>query len=58
VLSAEQADELGQKLENGKKSAPTRPHPHTPASRGVLTTAGPAVAAADRLRDKATGRDE
>jgi len=58
VLSAEQADELGQKLENGKKSAPTRPHPHTPASPGVLKTAGPAVAAADRLRDKATGRDE
>jgi hemerythrin-like domain-containing protein len=58
VLSAEQADELGQKLEQGKKTAPTRPHPKTPASPGLLKTAGPAVAAADRLRDKATGRDE
>jgi len=58
VLSAEQADELGQKLEQGKKTAPTRPHPKTPASPGLLKTAGPAVAAADRLRDKVTGRDE
>ena len=57
-LSAEEADDLGRKLEDGKKTAPTRPHPHTPASPGVLKTAGPAVAAADRLRDKATGRDE
>jgi hypothetical protein len=33
-------------------------HPKTPASPGLLKTAGPAVAAADRLRDAATGRDE
>ena len=58
VLTAEQSDNLGRKLEDGKKTAPTRPHPHTPASPGVLKTAGPAVAAADRLRDAATGRDE
>jgi hemerythrin-like domain-containing protein len=58
VLSAEQAEELGSKLEGAKKTAPTRPHPKTPASPGVLKTAGPAVAAADRLRDAATGRNE
>jgi hemerythrin-like domain-containing protein len=58
VLSAEQADELGSKLEQGKSTAPTRPHPHTPPSPGLLKTAGPVVAAADRLRDAATGRDE
>ena len=58
VLTAEQADDLGRKLEEGKKTAPTRPHPHTPASPGLLKTAGPAVAAADRLRDKASGRSE
>ena len=58
VLSAEQADSLGHELEEGKKTAPTRPHPHTPPSPGLLKTAGPAVAAADRLRDTATGRDE
>jgi len=58
VLTAEQAEELGGKLTEGKKTAPTRPHPKTPASPGVLKTAGPAVAVADRLRDKASGRDE
>ena len=58
ALSAEEADQLGSKLEKGKQTAPTRPHPHTPAAPGVLKTAGPAVAAADKIRDKATGRDE
>jgi hemerythrin-like domain-containing protein len=58
VLTADQANELGAKLEAGKKTAPTRPHPHTPPSPGVLKTAGPAVAAADRARDSATGRGD
>jgi multidrug efflux pump subunit AcrA (membrane-fusion protein) len=58
ALSAEQAEELGHKLQEAKSTAPTRPHPHTPPSPGVLKTAGPVVAAADRLRDAATGRDE
>ncbi|HET9080277.1 MAG TPA: hemerythrin domain-containing protein [Trebonia sp.] len=58
ALTAEQAHDLGHKLEAGKESAPTRPHPKTPASPGVLKTAGPAVAAVDRLRDSAAGRDE
>ena len=58
VLSAEQAEDLGTKIKEGKKTAPTRPHPRTPASPGVLKTAGPAVAAADRARDAASGRGE
>jgi len=58
ALSAEEAQELGRKLAEGKKTAPTRPHPKTPPSPGVLKTAGPAVAAMDKLRDKATGRNE
>lgn len=58
VLSAEEASELGQKLEQGKKTAPTRPHPHTPPKPGVLKTAGPAAAAADRARDAASGRGQ
>jgi hemerythrin-like domain-containing protein len=57
ALTAGEAGDLGRKLEEGKKTAPTRPHPNTPASPGLLKTAGPAVAAADRLRDGATGRD-
>ena len=58
ALTPDQASELGDKLEAAKSTAPTRPHPHTPPSPGVLKTAGPAVAAADRARDAATGRDE
>jgi hypothetical protein len=42
----------------GQKTAPTRPHPRTPASPAALKTAGPAVAAADRARDAASGRGE
>jgi hemerythrin-like domain-containing protein len=58
AMTAGDADDLGGKLAAGKKTAPTRPHPKTPASPGVLKTAGPAVAAADRVRDAATGRNE
>jgi hypothetical protein len=57
ALTAAEADGLGRELEEGKGSAP-RPHPRTPASPGLLKAAGPAVAAADRLRDAVTGRDE
>jgi hemerythrin-like domain-containing protein len=56
ALNADQAGQLGTKLAEGKKSAPTRPHPHTPASPGVLKTAGPAAAMADKARDAMTGR--
>jgi hemerythrin-like domain-containing protein len=58
ALSPEQASDLGNRLAEAKKTAPTRPHPHTPPSPAVLKTAGPAVAAADRARDAATGRGE
>ena len=56
ALSAAEASEIGTKIEQGKKTAPTRPHPRTPSSPGVLKSAGPAAAAVDRARDKATGR--
>ena len=56
ALSALEADDLGSKIERGKKTAPTRPHPHTPPSPAVLKAAAPAAAAADRARDAATGR--
>jgi hypothetical protein len=57
-LTAAEADDLGRKLEVGKENAPTRPHPNTPASPGLLKAAGPAIAGVDRLRDAVTGRDE
>jgi hemerythrin superfamily protein len=56
VMTETESSDLGDKLAAGKKTAPTRPHPRTPASPGVLKTAGPAAAAADRARDAATGR--
>jgi Hemerythrin HHE cation binding domain len=56
ALPAEVAAELGTKIAEGKSTAPTRPHPHTPPAPGLLKTAGPAVAAADKARDAATGR--
>jgi hemerythrin-like domain-containing protein len=56
ALTQEQADELGSKLEAAKKTAPTRPHPRTPASPRALKTTGPVAAAADKLRDKITHR--
>ncbi len=58
TLSEDEAVRLGDKIAEGKKTAPTRPHPHTPPSPGVLKGAGPAVAAADRLRDSASGRGQ
>jgi hemerythrin-like domain-containing protein len=58
ALTAEAAEELGTKLAEGKKTAPTRPHPHTPPSPGVLKTTGPAAAAADKARDAVTGRGD
>ncbi len=56
VLTADEARGIGDKIVAGKKTAPTRPHPGTPASPGVLKSAGPAVGAADRARDAVTGR--
>jgi hemerythrin superfamily protein len=58
ALTEAEAMELGDKIAEAKKTAPTRPHPHTPASPGVLKTAGPAAAAVDRARDAATGRGQ
>jgi hemerythrin-like domain-containing protein len=56
TLSSAESSGLGDKLASAKEHGPTRPHPNTPASPGVLKTAGPVVAAVDRLRDAVTGR--
>lgn len=58
ALGGSEADELGAKLEQAKKTAPTRPHPGTPPSPTVLKAAGPVAAAADKARDAATGRGD
>ena len=58
ALNTERAAELGAQIAEGKKTAPTRPHPHTPPSPGALKTAGPVAAAADKARDAVTGRGD
>jgi hemerythrin-like domain-containing protein len=56
ALSPAESEELGEKIRSAEEKGPTRPHPHTPPSPGVLKTAGPAVALIDRLRDAISGR--
>ncbi len=58
TLTEDEAARLGDQIAEAKKTAPTRPHPHTPPSPGALKGAGPVVGAADRLRDAATGRGQ
>src|SRR5450631_3844138 len=41
ALTSTEAEELGEKLEQAKKTAPTRPHPGTPPAPGVLKSIGP-----------------
>lgn len=55
-ISADRATQLGDKITQAKKLAPTRPHPHTPPNEGAAKTAGPMAGVADRLRDAVTGR--
>jgi hypothetical protein len=56
VLPAAFADDLGRKIAEAKKNAPTRPHPRIPPSPGLLKATAPAVAAADKARDAVTRR--
>lgn len=56
VLSADEAKELGTKIETAKKTGPTRPHPGGPDSPGGLKSAGVAAAAMDKVRDAVSGR--
>ena len=58
ALTSTEAEELGGKLEQAKKTAPTRPHPGTPPSPGVLKSTGPIAAMADKAWDVVTGRGE
>jgi hemerythrin superfamily protein len=48
--------EIGEKVENAKKLAPTRPHPLAPNNEIFHKLVGPGVGLVDRLRDKLTGR--
>jgi hypothetical protein len=56
ALRSAKAEEIGTKIAEGMKTAPTRPHPKTPPSPGTLKAAGPVAAATDKARDAMTGR--
>jgi hemerythrin superfamily protein len=48
--------DLGEALDKGKHTAPTRPHPAAPTQPPALTLAAPVAAIYDRLRDRIQGR--
>jgi hemerythrin superfamily protein len=48
--------ELGREIDDSKKRAPTRAHPHAPDRPPALTLAAPVAAIYDRLRDRMQGR--
>ncbi|WP_106476862.1 hemerythrin domain-containing protein [Phytohalomonas tamaricis] len=55
-FSSEQLVDMGSKVENAKKLAPTRPHPSAPHSELFHKSVGPGVGMVDRLMDKLKGR--
>ena len=53
ALSEQRREEMGQGWLKLKKTAPTRPHPHTPQTPEVRAAVGPVAGAFDRARDAA-----
>jgi hemerythrin superfamily protein len=56
VLDEQALRELGEELDKGKQTAPTRPHPAAPDTRPLLSVAAPVAAIYDRMRDRLQGR--
>ena len=56
ALSEQELGDLGAQLEQAKRLAPTRPHPHMPCTPEVLKVAAPIAGATDRIRDALGGR--
>lgn len=56
AISRQELEKIGEKLEQAKKIAPTRPHPGTPPNPAVLKTVGMGAAVVDHVRDALTGR--
>ncbi|WP_324784957.1 hemerythrin domain-containing protein [Streptomyces sp. H51] len=53
---AEALDEIGDKVRQAKKTAPTRPHPSAPDKPPANKLLAPGAGLVDRLRDALTGR--
>ncbi|MDN3293934.1 hemerythrin domain-containing protein [Streptomyces ficellus] len=56
ACSAEALNELGDKVRQAKKMAPTRPHPSAPDKPPANKLLAPGAGLVDRLRDAMTGR--
>ncbi|MCO5973002.1 hemerythrin domain-containing protein [Actinoallomurus soli] len=52
TLGREALEDLGEQLREGKRAAPTRPHPHAPNEPPALAMAAPVAAMYDRVRDR------
>jgi hemerythrin superfamily protein len=57
ACDAAELSELGEKFENTKKMAPTRPHPLAPDKPPANKIFGPGVGLIDRMRDALSGRN-
>jgi hemerythrin superfamily protein len=57
ALSEQELSDLGAQLEQGKRLAPTRPHPNMSCTPEVLRVTAPIAGAADRIRDALAGRN-
>lgn len=57
-IPADELVKLAEKVENAKKVAPTRPHPHAPNNELFHKLVGPGVGLIDRLRDRLANRQE
>lgn len=55
-VSPAQLEELGAKIEQAKKVAPTRPHPTAPDTPPLNKVLGPGTGLVDRARDAISGR--
>jgi Hemerythrin HHE cation binding domain len=56
ALSEQELADLGVQLEQGRRFAPTRPHPNLPPDPEVQRLAGRIAGATDRIRDALAGR--
>jgi len=57
TCDSEELRELGEKFENSKKMAPTRPHPSAPDRPPANKILGPGMGLIDRMRDALSGRN-
>jgi hemerythrin-like domain-containing protein len=56
LCSGAELREIGRKVAQSEKTAPTRPHPASPSEGGPLAALAPGAGLVDRIRDAATGR--